>query len=211
MAIQQKAIKDKIRQDKLKLEQVHTIVTKLSAIAYNEETDPFKDNPLYKFCKQCKKYKLIATDYYLTTATKTAQTMCKVCHNEKHRQKMRDFYDRKYRENGGSERIIPEVGKYVDQWQEEQTRWLLNVIGWKYSEETKTWWKPGIKDKHNNWVNVIPKPKAPKKEKPPKRIFDVDKMVELRNSGLLFREIGAIMGWSRPVVVKRWKIHTGEK
>jgi hypothetical protein len=87
----------------------------------------------------------------------------------------------------------------------------LNVIGWKYSEETKTWWKPGIKDKHNNWVNVIPKPKAPKKEKPPKRIFDVDKMVELRNSGLLFREIGAIMGWSRPVVVKRWKIHTGEK
>lgn len=211
---QQKAVKAKIRQDKLKLEQVHTIVTKLSTIVSNEEIDLFKDNPLYKFCKQCKKTKLIETEYYLTTGTKRPQTMCKECHNEKHRQKMRAYYDNKYRENGGSERIIPRVGEYVDKWQEEQTRWLMNLLGWQYSEETKTWWKPGIKDQYNNWVNIIPQPKKPRvRETKPRartKVFDVDKMVRLRNEGLTFDNIGTQMGWSKPSVIKYWKHHSGE-
>lgn len=214
MAIQQKAVKAKIRQDKLKLEQVHTIVTKLSTIVYNEETDPFKDNPLYKFCKECKKYKLINTEYYLTKSTGYPQTLCKECHIQKHRQKVVDFYERKRQEQGGSEKIANQCNVYQDKWQKEQLFWLMELLGWTFNEDTNIWSREGMKDKYNNWVNVIPQPKVAKGRKVRHRartkVFDVDKMVQLRNDGLTFDNIAAQMGWSKPSVIKYWQKYCSE-
>ena len=177
---------------------------KVAVIAPELQPDPFNDNPLYKFCKNCNQYKLL-TDYYVNKSIKGYATWCKVCHNGHTRRKQLEYYQNKYENNGGSERILSKPGTYVDKYQKEQTFWVMDLMGWTYNENG-VFSKEGIKDKDKNWTNVKMLPKKKKEIGIRKsREYDVDKMKELRESGLYFYEIAKIMKCSKPTVLKLLK------
>lgn len=177
---------------------------KVATITPELQPDTFKDNPLYKFCKSCNQYKLL-TDFYYNRGIQGYATSCKVCHNEYAHQKQREFYENKYKNNGGSEIIPNKPNTYRDIYQKEQAFWIMELMGWTYNENG-IWSKIGIKDLNNNWTNVkvIEKKKrgiGPRK----KREYDVDKIKELRDSGFYLSEIAKIMKCSKPTIVKLLK------
>ena len=202
---QKKKYKAKIRQEKLRMKEILTQPEKVAVIAPELQPDPFNDNPLYKFCKNCNQYKLL-TDYYVNKSINGYATWCKVCHNGHTRKKQLEYYQNKYENNGGSERVLSKANNFTDEYQKEQTFWIMELMGWTYNENG-VWSKEGIKDKDKNWTNVK---KVPKKKKEigirKSREYDVDKMKELRESGLYFYEIAKIMKCSKPTVLKLLKI-----
>jgi hypothetical protein len=201
---QVKEYKAKIRQDKLNMMDLPRQDVKPAVIEPELEIDPFKNNPLYKFCKNCNQYKLL-TDYYVNKGINGYATWCKVCHNTHTRQKQIDYYQNKYKNNGGSERVLAKPNNYTDEYQKEQTFWIMQVMGWTFNENG-VWSKDGIKDKDNNWINVKKVEKV-KVERVPRKVkeYDVAKMKELRESGLYLNEIAKIMKCSKPTIVKLLK------
>ena len=177
---------------------------KEAVIAPELQPDPFKGNPLYKFCKNCNQYKLL-TDYYVNKGINGYATWCKVCHNTHTRQKQIEFYQNKYKNNGGSERVLAKPNNYTDEYQKEQTFWVMQVMGWTYNENG-VFSKEGIKDKDNNWMNVKKVEKV-RVERVPRKVkeYDVAKMKELRESGLYLNEIAKIMKCSKPTIIKLLK------
>jgi hypothetical protein len=201
---QKKEYKAKIRQEKLNMMDLPTQQDKVAVIAPELQTDPFNDNPLYKFCKNCNQYKLL-TDYYVNKSINGYATWCKVCHNGHTRKKQLEYYQNKYENNGGSERILSKPGTYVDKYQKEQLFWVMELMGWKHNDNG-VFSKDGIKDKDNNWTNVNKIEKVRVERKPRKqREYDIDKMKELRESGFYFYEIAKIMKCSKPTVLKLLK------
>jgi hypothetical protein len=177
---------------------------KVAVIAPELEIDLFKGNPLYKFCKNCDQYKLL-TDYYVNKNIKGYATWCKVCHNTHTRQKQTEYYQNKYKNNGGSERVLAKPNNYTDEYQKEQTFCIMEIMGWNYNENG-VWSKEGIKDKDNNWTNVKKVEKVRVERRGRKQIeYDVVKMKELRESGLYLNEICKIMKCSKPTLIKLLK------
>ena len=191
-AKQKKNYKLRIRQEKLRMKEILTQPEKVAVIAPELQPDLFKDNPLYKFCKNCNQYKLL-TEYYPNKKINGYATWCKICHNGHQHQKQREYYDNKFKNNGGSERILATPGKYVDIYQKEQAFWILELMGWKYNENG-VWSKEGIKDKDKNWPNVnkaIKKPKDRKKQYP-LTTLTCEAIIEYRKDNLTFDEIGKL-------------------
>ena len=186
------------------MKEVPTEPDKVAVIGLELQTDPFKDNPLYKFCKACNQYKLL-TDYYPNKKINGYASWCKVCHNAHQYKKQREYYDNKFKNNGGSERILTTPGKYVDEYQKEQAFWVMELMGWKHNENG-VWSKEGIKDKDKNWPNVK---KVEKKKRVygfrHSRVYDIDKMKELREGGMILSDIAKIMKCSKPTVIKLLK------
>jgi hypothetical protein len=203
-AKQKKNYKQRIRQEKLRMKEILTQPEKVAVIAPELQPDLFKGNPLYKFCKNCNQYKLL-TDYYVNKGINGYATWCKVCHNSHTRQKQTEYYQNKYKNNGGSERVLSKPNNYTDEYQKEQTFWVMELMGWTYNENG-VFSKDGIKDKDNNWMNVK---NVPKKKKEigvrVSREYDVDKIKELRENGLFLNEIAKIMKCSKPTVMKLLK------
>lgn len=201
---QKKRYISKIRQEKIKVEQVIIPEEKVSTIKQELEIDLFKNNPLYKFCKGCNTYKLIETEYYLYGPNRRPQTVCKICHNAYSKQRSNEYHQERYKNNGGSLEIIPKPNCYKDIYQKEQTFWLMNLLGWTFDEELGIWWKDGIKDKFNNWVNVKKKVKP---EKPKRKIIDINQIIELKRRGYNLKEISEELNYSVITVRKYLKIY----
>lgn len=186
------------------MKEVPTEQDKVAVIGLELQTDVFKDNPLFKFCKNCNQYKLL-TEYYVNKKINGYATWCKVCHNAHQYKKQREYYDNKFKNNGGSERILATPGKYVDEYQKEQAFWVMELMGWKHNENG-VWSKEGIKDKDKNWPNVK---KVPKKKRVyglrHSRVYDIDKIKELREDGMILSDIAKIMKCSKPTVMKLLK------
>ena len=201
---QKKEYKAKIRQDKLNMMDLPNEQIKPAVIEPELQTDLFKGNPLYKFCKNCNQYKLL-TEYYVNKGINGYATWCKVCHNTHTRQKQIEFYQNKYKNNGGSERVLAKGNSYTDEFQRKQTFWVMELMGWTFNENG-IWSKEGIKDKDNNWMNVKKVPKK-KKEYVPResREYDVDKIRELRENGMILSDIAKMMKCSKPTVIKLLK------
>jgi hypothetical protein len=102
----------------------------------------------YQICSDC----LIALPmirFYKSSLGK-AFKICKDCHKTKAASKIRENKNL----NGGSERAMNRPDCWVDEYQKAQTHQFLQLCGWTYTDGV--WWKDGIKDKNNVWVNVIP-------------------------------------------------------
>lgn len=105
-----------------------------------------------KYCPGCKK-EIPMTGYYKSNAN--AGRYCISCLRK-------NYEEKKYKEimsNGGSERISPKPNTYVDEFQKAQTFMVLERLGWIYNDNG-VWSKEGVKDKDNNWVDIIPQPKV---------------------------------------------------
>lgn len=198
---QKKEYKSKIRQEKT--QQIEILVQEeiIQPVQPELEINLFQDNTDYKLCKGCNEYKDKVSGFYYIKQTGYYHQLCKVCHNNKSKEATRRYYEEKRKNNGGSETISPKPNTYRDEYQKEQTFWIMELMGWTYNDNG-VWSKEGIKDKDKNWVKIPKKEKGIKKPRP---VFDVQEMLRLRNEGYLFREIGERLGCSKPTVIKYLK------
>lgn len=217
MRKQSREVKARIKERKLHLKEerkemieVLTQQEKLQPVVPELEPVVLEDNPNNKKCKMCEKF-LPLTDFYQNIHTGYYHSRCKNCHRNYSTQKQKDYYQDKYKTKGGSERVLIKPNHYTDIYQEQQTHWVMKLMGWTFNENG-VWSKEGIKDKDNVWDKVPTKPKEIKKRRPKsnKRVYDVEKIVILRKSGLLLREIAHIMGCSKPTI-RKILIKEGEK
>lgn len=211
MRKQAKEVKARIKKNKLRLKEerikmieVLTEQNKVSTIVPELIVEDFSSNPDYRKCTSCLNYKLL-TEYYKNNTTGYYQSKCKRCNNDYANGKLKDYYQTKYETRGGSERVLHKPGEFMDIYQEKQVSWLLELIGW--SKDGDIWVKEGIKtvqDGNIVWDKIIPTPKVKKdRKKPtPKRTYNINKIIELRNNGLTILEIAGIMGCSKPTIRK---------
>jgi len=173
-------------------------------------TDLFKDNPDYKLCRVCNTYLLIEDNFYRYGKDQRPQTLCKICHNRKSKQRTREYYEKRRINNGGSERVITKPNKYTDEYQREQTFWIMKLMGWTFDEETGVWWKEGIKDKNKQWSIIKPKPKQQKPQKPKRKIIDINKIIELKKRGFRNTQISDMLDYTQITIRKYLKIYALE-
>lgn len=119
------------------------------------EPEVFENNPEYKKCRKCEKYKPL-TEYYLNPKGKSLFLDCKPCTLEKYRESDRIKREAVLIEQGGSSRHFEAPNEYVDEYQKEATFNLLKLMGWSFNEENQIWWKDGIKTKDGLFINVKP-------------------------------------------------------
>lgn len=162
-----------------------------------------KHNPNMRKCTSCNEYKDLETCFY---KTKTAyQIVCKECRKEQDRIK-------RYKEIatiGGSERYKFNPNEYVDEFQKQQVFMVMELLGWQY--DGTTWYKPGIKEKDGTWSilkpTITPKKTYNKKER--KLNISNEMIMEYREDGLSYREIGTLYGVSGQAVM--YKLREDEK
>jgi hypothetical protein len=176
----------------------------LPQIVSNCEIDIYKDNPDYKKCFECDKYKPL-TDFYKNNKSLYYHTRCKRCHIDFTNKKQSEYYQKKFETCGGSERVIPKPNKYVDKWQEAQTKWLLELLNWR--KDGDIWVKDGLKKVVAGkivWDKIPTKEKVLvlKKAKVELTGDDINKIKELRSSGLLIREIAVLYKCSKTTIRK---------
>jgi hypothetical protein len=193
-----------LKDERKEMIELLTEQNKVQPVVQELIVEDFSNNPDYKKCLMCEKYKPL-TDFYKNSNTLYYHTRCKRCHIDYSNKKQHDYYQKKYETCGGSERVLPKVGHFMDKFQEEQTRWLMELLGW--TKENNVWVKEGIKKVVDG---KIVWDKIPKKE----RVFtirktrtvitedDIKDIVKLRSDGLLMREIGMIYNCSKTLIGK---------
>ena len=166
-------------------------------IVSNCEIDIHKDNPDYRKCKMCEQYKPVS-EFYQNKQNGYYHARCKVCHNQYTCKRQHEYYQKRYETCGGSEKVLPKPNAYMDKYQEEQTHWVMKLMGWTYNDNG-VWSKEGIKDKDNNWVKIPKEEKVIQVRKTRRTITsdDIKKIIEYRKSGLLLREIAVLYGCSK--------------
>jgi hypothetical protein len=203
MLKQGREVKARIKLRKLNMTQVPTEQIIVEPVVPKLIVEDYSTNPQYRNCTMCLNYKLLI-EFYQNKNTGYYHSRCKDCHRNYSNGKLVDYYQEKYKTTGGSERVLPRPGNFMDIYQEEQVSWLLQLIGW--DKHGDVWVKKGIKkvvDGKIVWDKIPTKEKV-KRVRPnkPKRTYDVDKIVQLRNEGMLLREIATLMGCSRPTIKK---------
>ena len=153
-----------------------------------------------KKCLLCKENKPF-TEFYQNKSNGYYHARCKKCHLEYSNKRLHEYYQKKYETCGGSERILPKPNTYMDKYQEAQTYWVMELMGWKFNDNG-IWSKEGIKDKDNNWDKIPKKEKIIqlRKSRTELKINDITNIVELRNKGLLIREIAVIYNCSKTLI-----------
>ena len=153
-----------------------------------------------KKCLLCKENKPF-TEFYQNKSNGYYHARCKKCHLEYSNKRLHEYYQKKYETCGGSERILPKPNTYMDKYQEAQTHWVMELMGWKFNDNG-IWSKEGIKDKDNNWDKIPKKEKIIqlRKSRTELKINDIKNIVELRNKGLLIREIAVIYNCSKTLI-----------
>jgi hypothetical protein len=153
-----------------------------------------------KKCLLCKENKPF-TEFYQNKSNGYYHARCKKCHLEYSNKRLHEYYQKKYETCGGSERILPKPNTYMDKYQEAQTHWVMELMGWKLNDNG-VWSKEGIKDKDNNWYKIPKKEKIIqlRKSRAELKINDIKNIVELRNKGLLMREIAVIYNCSKTLI-----------
>lgn len=201
---QKKRFRVKIKEDEPKLEELPVIEEIIQPDPPELIGEEFKDNPDYKFCKGCNTYLLIEGNFYTWGKLNRPQTLCKLCHNKKSRQRTREYFENKRINNGGSERIKNRPNTYQDIYQKEQTFWIMNLLGWTFDEELGVWWKEGIKDKFKQWDKIKRKEKL---KRPPRKIIDYNKIIELKNRGFSNTEISEKLNYTCVTIRKYLKLY----
>jgi hypothetical protein len=196
--------KQRLKEERIKMIEVLAEQNKVSTIVPNAIVEDYSKNPDYKKCTMCEEYKLL-DDYYRNKNSGYYHSRCKPCHNEYTNNRLTDYYQTKYETRGGSERVLRKAGEFVDIYQERQTAWLLELIGW--SKDGDVWVKPGIKhvvDGKIVWDKIKPKEKQIilKKSRTVITEQDIEKIIELRGRGLMMREIAAIYKCSKTTIGK---------
>jgi hypothetical protein len=153
-----------------------------------------------KKCLLCKENKPF-TEFYQNKQNGYYHTKCKKCHLEYSNKKLHEYYQKKYETCGGSEKVMTHPNTYMDKYQEAQTHWVLEVMGWKFNDNG-VWSKEGIKDKDNNWDKIPKQEKVIQLRKSRLELNsnDIKNIVELRNKGLLMREIAVIYNCSKTLI-----------
>jgi hypothetical protein len=217
MKKQKKDFRTKIKEEKEKMNQTLMEEKKVQPDVPELIVEDFSNNPDYKFCVGCNTWKP-KTEYFVaknkSRNTITLFKRCKWCHNTNNREKAKQYWEDRRKNYGGSEHIYTKPNTYVDEYQKEQTFWLMQLLGWTYNEIEGIWTKEGIKELRDEkifWVNVKPKIKPPKKE-PKKKLpngyrkdVDVEKIIKLKNLGWSHTMIANELGCSIPTVRDRIK------
>ena len=154
----------------------------------------------YKECCYCKEIKPLINFYHSPKGTPFKN--CKQCHVKHYREKIVE----NNKDKGGSERISYYPNTYVDQYQKEQTFWLMELLGWTYNDNG-VWSKEGIKDKNKVWTNVVTTRKkrnvnmtGGRKRLPVHK--KVDEVIKDYNNGINFYELGDIYDCSHTTIRK---------
>lgn len=160
-----------------------------------------ENNPNYKKCKSCNKYKLLKTEFYKSITS--YQATCKECASIRGKQKRRDEYESK----GGSHYYYQKPNEFIDDFQKQQVFMIMEVLGWKQNKDG-VWYDNKIKMEDGTW----PKVKKPiRTRKSGKRECRTSKLtyeaiLEYRRDGLTYDEIGMLYGVSGPAIrLKRTK------
>ena len=153
-----------------------------------------------KKCLLCKENKPF-TEFYQNKNNGYYHARCKKCHLEYSNKKLHEYYQKKYETCGGSEKVMTHPNTYMDKYQEAQTHWVLEVMGWKFNDNG-VWSKEGIKDKDKNWDKIPKKEKIIQLRKSRAQLNsnDITNIIELRNKGLLMREIAVIYNCSKTLI-----------
>jgi hypothetical protein len=204
--------KQRLKEERLKMIELLTEQNKVEPVVLELIVEDFSKNPNYKSCTMCTKYKLLE-EFYHNKNTGYYHSRCKVCHLQYSSGKLNDYYEEKYKTKGGSERVLRKAGQFVDIYQEEQTSWLLDLIGWK--KDGEVWVKEGIKkvvDGKIVWDKIPIKEKVITLRKTRTVITqdDIKDIVKLRSDGLLIREITQIYKCSS-TTIRRILIESYEK
>jgi hypothetical protein len=206
--IKQQVDKRKERKLKLQEERKEMIEVLTQQIIVQPEVpelivEDFSNNPNYRKCTICEKYLTLST-FYFNKKTGYYHSRCKPCLIKYTNGKQVEYYEEKYKTRGGSEFVMNKAGNFTDKFQEAQTVWLLETIGWTRNEDG-IFTKQGIKEIVNG---EIVWPKVPKKEKVIQlrksrlqlKASDIKNIVELRKKGLLMREIAVIYKCSKTLI-----------
>ena len=194
-----------LKDEKNKLIELLTEQNKVQPVVQELIVEDFSKNPDYKKCTMCAKYKLLS-EYYQNKQSGYYHTRCKVCHNEYTNKRQHEYYQKKYETCGGSEIVLNKCGDFTDKYQEAQTVWLLETIGWNRNEDG-IFTKKGIKEIIDGkivWLKIPNQERVIKRRKPKKdkKVYDIDKIVKLRNQGLLMREIALVLNCSKTTIGK---------
>jgi hypothetical protein len=215
---QQKENKFKLKQDKEILIQEPTSTEIVQPVVLESIVEDFSTNPDYKFCVGCNTWKP-KTEYFVAKNknrnTVTIFKRCKWCHNSNNREKAKLYWEERRKNYGGSENVSAKPGTYIDEYQKEQTFWLMKLMGWTYVEEKNVWIKQGIKELQEDrifWPNVKETKKVvkfnPQKKVLPKderKDVDIEKLLFLKKCKWTMEQISDEMKCSIPTLRSRLK------
>jgi hypothetical protein len=201
MRKQGREVKARIKERKLNMTQVPTQEIIVQPVVSELIVEDFSNNPDYRKCTMCEEYHLL-NRFYQNKNTGYYHSRCIPCHNQYSNNRLIDYYQEKYRTKGGSERVLPKAGHFTDIYQEEQTSWLLDLLGW--SKDGEVWVKKGIKTIQDGKIvwDKIPTKEKKKRILKPRRIYDVEGIVDLRKSGATIETIARINHCSSPTIRK---------
>lgn len=211
--LQKKEYKLKIKANKLLLEQLPQKEIIIQPDAPELIVEDFSTNPDYKKCVLCLEYKNLK-EFYFAKTVQAYQSKCKKCHNQVAHQKQAQAYEYKKINCGGSERVPPKAGVFADEYQKEQTFWVMKLMGWTYNEEHNKWFKDGIKELQDGkvkWFNIPEKIVKPKKRYSarPHVIIDMKLLNKYRDEDkLTYKQIAVLMGVSNTTIKKYY--HNGK-
>jgi len=165
----------------------------------------YSQDPNYKKCKSCSEWKTHEEYYFHSKVTGVRFNICMVCQKEKDRRDREEELEM----NGGSDKISPYPNNYKDKYQKEQTFFVMELLGYTYSEENGIWTKPGVKELVDGKI-VFPKIKKRKRIGPYETKVNyqmIEQFVELKNRGWNSERIGDKFGVSDTTVfkyIKKW-------
>lgn len=178
-----------------------------------EEIERLDADVEYKVCCDCDELKH-REEFYVSKYGKLFKC-CRVCYAAK--------FSNKVMENGGSARVPVFPDHYADSVQKGQLFQFMELCGWTYSEGVDgaigVWWKDGIKNKLNQWNNIVgtkkkSKPKPTRKALATK--FDelykqINEIAFKRSKGTSFADLADIYNCSHTTIRTVYRKYEDEK
>lgn len=148
-----------------------------------------------KFCRTCHQ-DIPIENFYKSKAGKV-YSRCRLCSIEYERRtrykRTKDIY--------GSTLVPSEPGVYADEVQQKHVQEFLELIGFKYNQEKKFWYKEGYRDVNGMFKNVKPF----KRRRQGRRYIPQStklKVIYMHNRGISGLEISRRLGVSDTYVYK---------
>ena len=161
-------------------------------------TIDYSDNPLYKQCMDCHKWKLRATEFYTRQTGEVYLNRCKQCEHELEKRKREDYL----KENCGSEKVLATPGKFTDIYQKQCTFEFLKELGYIYQEDNNVWIKPGVKEIVDGKIVFLKINKRKNKKHHRRKVTTeiIEKIVYLKSKGLNYNEIAYKLNLSNSTI-----------
>jgi hypothetical protein len=159
----------------------------------NDPSHIFKDNPNYKKCYRCSNYNELSS--YLAK-TGHRYSYCYDCRLKE----SRDDAEQELIDTMGGYNFYQKPNKYYNDLQKQGVFNIMKALNWQFNEEKGIWFKSGIKDENNNWVNLNKKIVSKTKFKPTPEI--IEKAINLRKKGKTKLEIAIELNCGETSVYK---------